>query len=313
MTDPISDKAKYLLIKIETVYGTDPTPAAAANTILGSAFKAKPMEGADESRDIEYPWYGNQEQVPNTLRGVMTFSTELVPSGVAGTPPKWGPLLRACGASETIVAGTSVAYGPISETGQEAVTVWFGDGPTRHVFNGARGTGILKLEAQKIPRIEWTFTGLWTAPAAETPAVPVFTGWPDPLIVSKTNTPVFTVNAVPLVMRSCSFDLGNTVAARLLQGRDEIWIADKAEKIDTTVEAVPLGTFDPFGLALARSKVALELVHGTAAGSILTIAAPSCQLARPGERSATDNVAEWPLTLRPLPVDGNDQWSITLT
>jgi hypothetical protein len=317
MADPISDSAKILLVKLETEYGTDPTPTAGANSILATDFQCDPMEGEDESRNIQYPHFGNQEQIPNALRGVMSFATELAASGSTGVAPKWGPLLRACAVAEVVTPDDTpgdgtVVYSPISLPGQESVTVWFWDGPTRHIFTGSRGTATIEVPAQGIPRIRWTLTGLWNAPAAQAPVTPDFTGWQDPQIATSAVS-AFEINSTPLVLRSATFDLGNRVDPRFLIGRDEILVGAKAESIAAVVEAVPLGTFDPFGVASARTKVPVGIVHGTDAGSIVTIAAPSCQLARPARRSAAQDIAEWPLTLRPLPVSGNDQWSITLT
>ena len=42
----------------------------------------------------------------------VTFEVEMAGSGTAGTAPAFGPLLKACGNSETIVTDTSVTYAP---------------------------------------------------------------------------------------------------------------------------------------------------------------------------------------------------------
>ncbi|MBI1201493.1 MAG: hypothetical protein GC182_03175 [Rhodopseudomonas sp.] len=312
MPEAIKWKSKVLLVKIESAYGTDPTPTGAADAILATNVTLQPMEGEDVSRELERPYLGGQEMIPAGLRSVLTFSTELAGSGTAGEAPGWGVLARACALAETIEDAVSVTYSPIS-LAMESAAVYFWIGATKHVLLGARGTAEITLDAQGIPRIAWTITGLWTLPAESAAATPDLTSFLEPLIATKANTPAFTVNAVSLVLRSYKLTLGNDVQPRLLVGREEIIIPDRAEQLVCNVEAVPLTTLNPFALAQARTRVAVSIVHGTAAGNIVTIAAPTCQVKRMTGYEQNQNILEWPLPLAPLPDEGNDQFSIVLT
>src|SRR5690606_38948214 len=138
------------------------------------------------------------------LRG----KVELVGSGTAGTAPAWGPLLRACGVSETIVPATSVTYQPITNA-QESGTLHFWIGGTRQIVKGVRGDARFRFPAQGIPYIEFDLTGLYGDPAEAAPATPTLTGFQKPVIVTKTNTPTFTINAVAMVLREFSLALNN--------------------------------------------------------------------------------------------------------
>lgn len=312
MPDPIRWKSKVLLAKIESAYGEDPTPTGAANAILATDVALQPMEGEDLSRNLERPYLGAQEMIPTALRAVLAFSTELVGSGSAGTAPGWGPLARACGLAQAVNAGVSVVYSPVSAA-MESVTLYLWIGSTRHKIVGCRGTAEITVNAQGIPVIRWAFTGLFLAPGEASPATPTLTGFQKPQVATKANTPTFTVNGVSLVLRSYGLNLGNQVEPRLLIGKEEIVIVDRAEEIAAVVEAQPLSSFDPFGLAQAGTLVAANLVHGTTAGKITTIAAPTCQVKRLAGYENNQDVLEWPLRLAPLPNAGNDQFSITLT
>jgi hypothetical protein len=305
-------KTKVLLAKIEATYGTDPTLTGAANAILATDVSLQPMEGEDLSRGLELPYLGAQEMIPSALRSVLTFSTELAGSGTAGTAPGWGVLARAGGLSEVIVATTSVTYAPVSIAMESAyIKLWI-DG-TLHALKGCRGTGVLGLDAQGIPKITWTMTGLWLPPTATAAAAPTLTAFQEPLIATNINTPTFTVNSVPLVLRSYKLDLGNTIEPRLLIGKEEILISDRAETLSAQVEAVVLGTLNPFALAQARTRVPTSLVHGTVAGNIVTVATPTAQVKRMTGYENNQNILEWPLAFAPLPNAGNDQFSIALT
>lgn len=88
-------------------------------------------------------------QIPASLK----FKHRAFTSGAAGTAPAYGNLLKACFASETVAASTSVTYAH-SENQQTFLTMgieWLSEDGTyvyRRVIKGARGTA--KLRAQKI-------------------------------------------------------------------------------------------------------------------------------------------------------------------
>lgn len=311
---PIRWRSKILLLKLEASYDTDPLPAA-ANGILMTNVALRPMEGQDVSRDLELPYLGAQELMPVGLHCVLTGRVELVPSGVAGAAPAWGPLLRICGCGQTIDLGVSVTYNPISDN-HESGHIYFWLGGTRHKIAGVRGDAVFRLNAQGLPYIELTLTGLYRGVSEEARINPTLTGFKRPRVVTNANTPDFSIDGVDLVMRSFSMALRNQVEPRLLVGREEIVITDRAEQISTQVEAVPVTTFNPYAKADAEegaSLVECEIRHGTAAGYIATLTAPACQVQRPTGYANEQNVAEWPLVLNPLPVTGNDQWTLVLT
>ncbi len=312
MPAPIIWKSKLLLIKTEAAYGTDPTPTGAANAILATNVRLSPMEGEDVSRDLEWPYLGAQGMIPVGLRCRLQFNIELVPSGTAGTAPAWGPIMKALGCSETIVASTSVTYRPVSAS-HSSVTAYIWHGLTRQIITGMRGTARLRFTAQGLPYLECDFIGLYNAPAEAAQLVPTYTGFKKPLPVTKANTPTFTINSVAFVMRETILDLGNQVEPRLLVGSEQILIVDRNESLSMRVEAQPVSSFNPFALAVAQTEVPVSLVHGTVAGTIITLAAPTTQIKRLSGFENAQNILEWPLEGTPLPSSGNDHWSRALT
>jgi hypothetical protein len=306
-------RKKVLLAKLEAAYGVDPVLTGAANAILAQDVTIRPMEGQDVPRNLIQAYLGGQATIPTDLRTVIEFSTELAGSGTAGLAPGWGPLLRGCGCAEVVQADTSVTYNPISDAMESLYIKYWLDG-TLHALRGARGSAVIGLNAQGVPSIRWTFTGIWVAPADVVPEAPTLTGFTKPLIVSDANTPDFDVNAVSLVGRSFSLNLGNHVEHRFLVNLHEIRIVDRAEALDLVCEATALATFNPYALAEAQTLVPAEIVHGTAAGNIITITAPTCQVKRPTGYQNNQGVAEWPLNLAPLPSGaGNNQFTLALT
>lgn len=305
-------RSKILLAELETTYGTDPTPTGAANAILATNVAIQPMEGEDRSRDLDLPYLGAQPTVAVGLHARISFRVELAPSGAAGTPPAWGPLLKACGVAETAVASTSVTYAPVTDP-HPSLAIHFYIGSTRHVLLGCRGTCVLRFVAQDIPYLEFQFWGLFAQPSEQTRPAAALGAFQRPLAASSARTPTFTIAGGAFVLRSFSLDIGNRVQPRMLVGQESILIVDRAESVACTVEAVPLSTYDPFWAALSGAPVVVQLVHGTAAGARATVNLPTAQVLRPTGYEQQQMIAEWPLRLTPLPNAGDDQWSLVLT
>lgn len=314
-------KSKILLAKLEASYGVDPV-LVAGNGVLMTNLQIRPLQGEDVSRDLERPFMGAQEQIPAGLHVVLSGRIELVPSGTAGVPPAWGPMLRMLGCSETIVPDTSVIYRPVSD-GHESghLKFWIGGAGTGtgtlHQAGGVRGDGVLRFPAQGIPYLEVTLTGLYNAVVEAARVLPTLSGFKRPRVVSKANTPSFSIDGEAFVMRSFALNLRNQVEPRLLVGLEEVIIVDRADQITTQVEAKPVTSYDPYAAALAdedATLVPITIVHGTTPGFVLTLTAPNCQQQRPEGYQQNQGIAEWALSFAALPSAlGNDQWSLTLS
>ena len=117
-------RKKVILGKIESVYGTDPTPAGSTDAILCRNVEITPLQGETETRDLVRSNIGAQQVIHVGTHVGITFEVEMAGAGAAGTAPAYGPLLRACALSQTISAGVSVVYAPI-DASEESVTLHF--------------------------------------------------------------------------------------------------------------------------------------------------------------------------------------------
>lgn len=318
--EPIKWRSKIILVKPETVYGTDPVPTGAANAMLLTDVTFQPMEGQDVSRNLETPYLGAQEEVPVGVYATLTGSFELVGSGETGVAPAWGPLLRSCGVAEVVTADAvpgdgsgTVEYSPVTDD-HESVAVHFFIGPNRYVLLGARSTGEITVNALGIPVCRATITGLFTVPGVQARPAVDLDAFQAPQVASKANTPVFTIDGIAFVMRNFSLNLGCDVQARMLVGLERIVIVDKAEQISCQVEAVPMTTYNPVQRALTPApRQPIVLQHGTIAGKRVKIEAENAVQRRFAGGTENQRIEEWPLTFSPLPSAGDDQWKITLT
>ncbi|MFN4091015.1 MAG: phage tail tube protein [Alphaproteobacteria bacterium] len=308
---PLYWRNKVLLAKLEATYGTDPVPTGAANAILAVDMRLTPMDGQDVSRELELPWMGSQPTVAAELHARLSFRVELAPSGDPGVAPAWAPLLRACAMSMDAVADTSVTFAPVS-TGHASVAIEFWIENTRHRIAGARGNCTVRLAANAVPYLEFEFTGLFVQPAEGMRPTPDVAAFATPEIAVSAHTQM-TIGAWTPVVRSAALNFGNQVENRFLIGAEAVLVTDKAGTLEATVEAVPLTTWNPYQLAYAQTQVPVTVVHGTAAGRMATIALPAAQVQRPQGLENAQGVTEWPLRFVPLPVAGNDQFTLTLT
>ena len=100
-----------LLAKIESSYGVAPTPTAAANAMLVANLQVMPFEAQVAQRQTVQPFQGGRQRIHWGLMSRCSFEVELAGAGAAATAPKWGPLIRACGFSETARSGAAGTIG----------------------------------------------------------------------------------------------------------------------------------------------------------------------------------------------------------
>jgi hypothetical protein len=137
-------RKRSILAKIETTYGTDPTPTGAANAIQAFNVALTPLELEYEDRDVARAYLGHQDQIVVTGRARLTFECEVAGSGTAGTAPAWGPLVRGCSFGQTTLgtAQTGTAQAGAAST----ITLAAAASATDDAYRGLRikttgGTG----------------------------------------------------------------------------------------------------------------------------------------------------------------------------
>lgn len=298
-----------LLAKIETTYGTDPTPTGAANAIVATNVTFTPLEADEVSRDLLLPYLGNNGVILSGYRARIQFSIEIAGAGAAGTAPAYGPLLRACGLAETTSAGVSVTYSPISAS-FESATLWANWDGVKHVLLGCRGTVSLDFTPAKVAYLKFDLLGLFgTVTDAALPAV-TLTAWKSPVVVNKTNT-TLTLAGASRIAESVMIDLGQKVEARMLIGDESIQITDRSATGTVVIQADSVAAYDWIGAAKARTRVVLQLVHGTVAGNIVQIDAPLVEIGKPGQ-GQTQGIINYSLPLGFIPNAGNDEVTITV-
>lgn len=302
-----------LLAKIEGTYGVDAVPTGAADAMQVNDVTFTPMAGGEESRDLMLPWLGHQGVELTNNHAILEFSVEIAGSGAAGTAPAYGPLLRACAMAETVNAGVSVVYSPVS-AGEEAVSIYFNMDGTNHILLGARGSMSMDFTPSRIPRYRFRMMGLLGTIADTALPAADLSGFKRGRHVNKART-TMTLHGVNQTAQPCetlSLDLGVQVEPRFLIGEELITITDRRVTGSVTVAARLLAVKNWFAAASDRTAGALQLVHGTAAGDIVQIDAPAVEIGRPGTGQTQGNLNyALPLYLTPTGA-GDDELTITV-
>lgn len=307
---PLLTRKAIILAKIESSYGVDPTPTGAANAILISNLNVTPLAAEFINRDNYFPYLGNADSVLASYSAQVSFEVEIAGAGAAGTAPAWGPLLRACGFAETVNAGVSVEYDPISAT-FPSVYIYLNQDGVLHKLRGARGDVNLVFNARQIPKLQFTFTGMYVAVTDAAAPTPTFTGFIKPVACNKTNTPTFSLHAASSCLEAMTLNMANQVVHRDLIGCESVQLTDRRPAGTISFEATTVATKDWWAAITAGTLGALQLIHGTAAGNIVQIDAPNVQILDPTYGDSDGNVMlNGNLALIPGG-SGNDEIQIT--
>ncbi len=302
-----------LLSEAEATYALDPVPSNTVDGIISRNTRIMPIEAEVIDRALDLNFFGRSPILLADVRSRLQFEVEMTGRSAAGVAPPWMHLVRAGGAGATVNAGVSVVIAP-AQVNILSLTHYMYVGEVLHKLGGSRGDWSLVFEAGKVPYFEFDFLGLYSTPTdAAVPALTYPNSWRDPVVCSPVNTPTFTLGGVAMPLRSLRLRQGSTVTPRFLMGDPaRVRITERKPSVEMVVETVAMSAFNPWTKAVAGDRLAMQLVHGTTAGSIFTLDVPRLQL-EPPELDKQSNVMEWKLKGVPLPAAGNDEWVLTIT
>ena len=269
---PLLTRKRLILLESEGTYGTDPTPTG-ADAVLVRDLNIVPLQSDVVSRDLVRPYLGASEQLLANTRVECTFSVELAGSGTAGTAPRYGKALLACGMSETVVAATSVTYAPVSAS-FGSCTIYYNIDGVLHKVTGARGTFTINGAVGQIPTIDFTFTGIYNTPTDTALPSVTYADQATPVVFKAGNTTGFELLSYAGCLQSVSFDVGNSLVYRELVGcTKEVLLTDRASTGSVVLEAVTMATKNYFTAALSDGTLGnLIFQHGQTAGNIVDFA-----------------------------------------
>jgi len=310
---PKLHRKRSILAKAESSYGSDPTPTGSANYVQVIDLNIEPIVSDEVSRDLIRPYMGNYEVIPANTRVNVTFDVEMAGSGSAGTAPKYGAILKACGLSENITGGNTVTYAPVA-TPSDSVTLFVNYDGIRHKVTGARGTFSINCEVNNIPRISFSLTGLFTAPTDTALPTVTVSNQASPLIFKNGSTSNFSIFGFSAALQSWNLDFNNEVIYReLVGGTKEVLITDRRPSGTAVIENPSLSAHNFFTDYTGTSTGTNTWLHGTAAGNRVTVSCPQTDLGQPTyEESDGITMLSLPFYATPT-ASANNEFSLVYT
>lgn len=307
-----------ILAKIEATYGVDAAPTGAANAMLVSNVNINPLNASNVDRDLVRTYLGGSEQLVGTSYVELSFDVEIQASGTAGTAPAWGALMRACAFAETITAGVSVEYDPITSA-QESVTLYYFDDGLVHKLLGAKGSVSFNMGVGERPVMSFKFFGLDGGVAALANPALTLTGWKTPSVITDTNTAdlllgcAYAAGALTggtaYTSKGLQLDIANDVKHVPLVGGEAIDITNRAGSGSFELDLTAAQEVTFMADVKANVSQSVGMVHGTAAGYKILAYAPAVQLINPKKADAEGRRLIG-FDLRLLPSVGNDELKI---
>ncbi len=305
-------RKKTILLKAESSYGTDPTPTGSANAVLVRDLTVEPIVSDEVSRDLIRGFLGNQEVLLANQRVNVNFDVEMSGSGTAGTEPKWGPAMLACGTAVTTTSSANT-YAPVSSS-FGSCTIYYNTDGVNHKITGARGTFSINCEVGQIPTISFSMTGIFNAPTDTALPSTTYSNQASPLVFKNGSTSAFSIFAFSGVLQSWTFEMNNTVGYReLVGGTKEVIITDRSPGGTAVVEAPALSDHNFFTDATGTATGSNTFLHGTTAGNKITISCPQSDLSAP-TYSDSDGIVMLNLPYMATPTSaGNNEFSLAIT
>jgi|GEM_PF-390705 hypothetical protein len=270
-----------IFAKLETTYGTDPTPTG-SNAILVRSIQ----HGFDRLRMVPRPVLtGALGQEPQVYAGsleAITIECELKGSGQAGTAPEFGPLLRACGLAETVVASTSVTYAPQSGS-IESCTIYYYKAVdnssirVRHILTGCRGNVQIVANTGDYPILRFMMVGRRATPTDQSALSPTYDAT-TPLALRGLTV---SLGSVQGVVQSFELDVGHTIDVpdnmNNSEGYGEITIIDRDPVLTLTRHDERIATINPWGDLSGGTARAFDTgTVGSSAGNRWRLQASKC-------------------------------------
>ena len=278
---PKRHRLRSILAKAESSYGTDPNPSGSANYVEVIDLNIEPIVSDEVSRDLIRPYMGNYEVIPANTRVNITFDVEMAGSGTAGTAPKYGPILEACGLSQTISGGNTVTYAPEASP-DGSVTIFVNYDGIRQIVTGCRGTFSINCELNQVPKISFSLTGLFSAPTDDASPTVTKSNQATPLIFKNGSTTNFSIFGFSAALQSWNLDFNNEVIYReLVGGTKEVLITDRRPSGNAVIENVALSSHNFFTDYTGTSTGTNTWLHGTTAGNKVTVSCPQTDLGQP--------------------------------
>lgn len=235
--------------------------------------------------------------------GVFTCKAELRGNGSNAMDAAVSEMLMACG-----MKNTSEAYTPsstITDHKTVSITVWE-DGKKKQL-KGAMGNCVISGEQGMPIYLEFTMTGFYVQMADEALSTPTWSA--NATLPEVMGSGALTFGALTVYPSKFQLDFGNNVVER--SGSGYFVITDRTPILSIDVEDDNDATADYPAIRIAGTQTAFSMAIGSAAGKMITVAAPKVQIQELKEADR-NGILTYDLTGLCTANTGDDEYSITV-
>lgn len=261
---------QLLLSKIETTAGVDAAPVVGSDAIRVRSMKIGVSPDVIQRGELKQ----TMGPLPHIIGGKSTMSLEievlLRSSGVAGTVAEVGKLLNACGLLQTVVASTSVAYDPLTNTDAHKTITHYAylDG-LLWKFIGVIGKHNFDAKIGEAGIVKFTFPAPFLLPTAVTCPVGASYSGANPIVMSSAD--VINDGAV-INVGAFSVDDGNELSHQYVTGLNKFTLTNRQPKLKLTKDSV--STAAEWAALQGGTNAALSATFGASAGSRMVVTTP---------------------------------------
>ncbi len=281
-----------VLVKLETVYGTDPTPSPSSDFVRVAQRMWSNIEVAHEWENLreETATGSNQPAPPALPKGrVITFNlyVEMRGSGTEDTPPEWDALHQACGNDQVVNTGVDVQYPWISDVNShESVTIYAYSGNKLFKGHGCVGDVEWIVTGGEVTILHYTIQGIMVDNPTEVsvPTIDYGAILPPPAV----DVTALIGGTIATDFTQITIAQGNEVvrvtSPNVSVGIDGLRIAVPRCRPVVTInaKAEAISTYSPWADERARTERALQVRVGTAGGERLTFDVDVAHVQAPG-------------------------------
>lgn len=312
------EKKRMVVLKLESTSGTAETLAAADNNLRAFDINWDP-EIEMWMNEFASGRHSKAQGVMGKKKMTVSFKHGMNLGASAAVAPLWGKALKACGALETVVALTSVAYTPSAVKDE-------GDGITATIavilvpvsgnaiiatMKGAMGNCVISMDDLGQPLVAaFTFTGCFVA--ITDGSVLALTS-PDTSIPPAVLGVASTSAGVTERIGKMSLDFGNNVQLDYSGGESSgysaAYIAKRDPKWNWDPKAQLLATVPHYTRWAAGTEVALAVTTATVASLKWIVSAPKAQT-KTNKPANRNEAITWDQEMELHESSGNDEFQI---
>jgi hypothetical protein len=260
MAAPLLMRRRVMAAKVQSAAGTPATLAAA--DVVANVYDLEIQPEIESFRRERLGGFSHNPSVDGAEGGQVTFWTELHGDGANGAPAWADVFLASCG-----MPGSANVYKPSSDppegsgSATKLLTIGFYEDGLYKQLADAMGNVRFVLTNGQRGRVEFTYTGVWTAPTDV--AMLATSSLPTEVPMRMLGSTTLIGGSTPPPVQEVVIDLGNEVILREdtedAAGYHSALIVNQDTRVTFNPEARKVADWNPHGVRKAKTATSLSV------------------------------------------------------